>query len=147
MKTCSICAKSKEICEFNKKGKNRQSCCKDCQKGYYKKWYSKNKELVKKRCSKNRNKHKKEIIKYLGEILTKAKCELCNNSDFYCLEFDHFKDKKNNISTLLSNKYTLNTIKKEIAKCRILCSNCHRKFTHITTNSWRHQYMVGFKGI
>lgn len=146
MKTCTSCNVSKPLSEFNKKGKYLQRYCRDCQKEYHKKWYSNNKKSVRKRCYRNAKRYKQEVIAYVAELLSNSECELCGNKDFYCLEFDHLRDKKKDVGSLMHTT-TLRIVKEEIAKCRILCANCHKKETHIAANTWRHQYMVSPKGI
>lgn len=56
-------------------------------------------------------------------------CGECGESHPACIDFHHRnpEDKKFSISDNGKGK-SLETLKKEIAKCRILCTNCHRKF-------------------
>lgn len=58
------------------------------------------------------------------------KCSICNESDPRCLDFHH-RDKTTKLFNV-GHYYTRSkaNILKEIAKCDILCSNCHRKLTH-----------------
>jgi len=51
----------------------------------------------------------------------------CGESDPACLEFHHLGDKDQQISYMVRNAVSVQRIKIEIAKCEILCSNCHRK--------------------
>jgi hypothetical protein len=47
------------------------------------------------------------------------------------LDFDHVKgEKKKAIADMVSNYYSIKTIKEEMRKCEIRCANCHRKKTH-----------------
>jgi hypothetical protein len=51
----------------------------------------------------------------------------------YVLDFDHLGDKLFNLSS--QTHYTsLERIQKEIAKCDLVCSNCHRIRTHNRRN-------------
>jgi hypothetical protein len=54
-------------------------------------------------------------------------CCLCPENDSSCLDFHHVTDKYRPIAHMITGNYSLDTLKKEIAKCVILCSNCHRK--------------------
>lgn len=60
-------------------------------------------------------------------------CEECNERDPRKLEYDHKDpdDKSVNVSRLILNGHSWRSpvLRAEIAKCRILCANCHRKHT------------------
>ena len=56
-------------------------------------------------------------------------CARCGNDDHRVLQFHHLKDKRFLISN--SKSRSIKTIKKEMAKCEILCANCHAKEHHI----------------
>jgi hypothetical protein len=64
------------------------------------------------------------------------KCEICGYNKFTkILEFHHkVKNKKSaNVSNLMKTLKNLETIKKEIQKCFLLCPNCHREL-HLKEN-------------
>jgi 5-methylcytosine-specific restriction endonuclease McrA len=69
-------------------------------------------------------------IKLKQQIKEEAggKCSRCGyNKCLAALEFHHINDdKKQNVSWLVMNR-GIDTIKKEIAKCILLCANCHRE--------------------
>jgi hypothetical protein len=75
-----------------------------------------------------RNKLKK-ISLWLMEYKSHLKCELCPESHPATLDFHHKnpKEKDVNIARLVSDRKSIDYIKSEIDKCRVLCSNCHRK--------------------
>lgn len=55
-------------------------------------------------------------------------CVDCGETDPLVLEFDHLRDKCFNIGTGLRT-YTWHAIVDEIAKCEVVCANCHRRRT------------------
>ena len=55
-------------------------------------------------------------------------CVDCGESDIVVLEFDHLRDKTANVSYLISTG-EIPRIKEEIAKCEVVCANCHRRRT------------------
>jgi hypothetical protein len=73
---------------------------------------------------------KKEIQKMLSDIKEKSGCVDCLETyPYYILDFDHvYGVKVANISQMLNN-FSLEDIMKEVAKCEIVCSNCHRERT------------------
>lgn len=50
----------------------------------------------------------------------------------YVMDFDHLPDfrKAANVSRLRQTNYSLRTLMFEIAKCELVCANCHRIRTH-----------------
>jgi len=68
----------------------------------------------------------KEWLKNYKETLH---CEECNESDPICLVFHHpIRDLKvDSIYKLLEKKASIEELENEIAKCTILCWNCHIK--------------------
>jgi hypothetical protein len=72
-------------------------------------------------------KMKREII----ESFKTDPCKDCGQSfPIYCMDFDHVvREKKDNISNMHKNR-TIKAILEEIAKCELVCANCHRIRTH-----------------
>lgn len=63
------------------------------------------------------------------EFLPTQKCSKCNENHPGCLDFHH-KDsstKESGIARMLHDTKSKSTLLKEIAKCEVLCANCHRK--------------------
>ena len=76
-------------------------------------------------------KTKRQYKKKLAEIKQASGCVDCGESNHIVLDFDHLKDKKYNISRMIHDGFSWAAIKKEIAKCEVVCANCHRIRTHI----------------
>ena len=57
-------------------------------------------------------------------------CQLCGEADPRTLDFHHREKKENRNRTIayMTNR-SLNQLQAEIAKCDVLCANCHRKIT------------------
>lgn len=49
----------------------------------------------------------------------------CGISDWRVLEFAHRDRKSKRLNIADATKYSLKTAKEEIAKCDIVCANCH----------------------
>jgi len=86
--------------------------------------YLKHKELVRDR---NRER-RKEYKEWFAEIRSKLKCQECGENHIAVLDFHHTDDnKEGGVGRLVRSLYPKEKILKEIAKCIVLCSNCHRK--------------------
>lgn len=64
------------------------------------------------------------------------KCTLCGEDHPATINFHHKngKEKDNGVSYFVYNGYSTKRIMKEIKKCQILCSNCHRKLHFKNSN-------------
>jgi L-lysine 2,3-aminomutase len=63
------------------------------------------------------------------EVLAATGCVDCGNRDVRVLEFDHLRDKRANVSELLARGHSVRALRDEIAKCEVVCRNCHRRRT------------------
>jgi hypothetical protein len=63
-------------------------------------------------------------------------CVDCGQADPVVLEFDHVDGKTAGISVLVSQTATCRAIDAEIARCEVVCVNCHRRRT-ATRAGWR----------
>jgi len=73
---------------------------------------------------------KKVMMKaWLDEIKASLKCLHCPEDDSVCLDFHHRDPKKKEIqlSAVVKEGWGKDRILKEIDKCDVLCSNCHKK--------------------
>lgn len=136
LKNCKYCNK-----EFKGTKKNRLYCSDSCQskntKIRKKKEYlenyrdnipeEKSKEVLLKEKSIRRKDLKNNIKKYIINFKFKNGCTQCGEKKWFCLDFHHKEDKIKNVSKMLSQAYSIDTVKKEISKCELLCANCHKK--------------------
>lgn len=84
-------------------------------------WKAKKREATKK--------HRREKllrVKLHLQGLLGGSCQKCGNSDSRVLDFDHVDPAAKQM--LISQSYSkpLAELEAEIAKCRLLCANCHR---------------------
>lgn len=131
MKKCSKCGIEKPLEEFFlKTGNRRHSYCKECKKEYDRKWYINNEN---RRTNLNISQNKRRIRNqdFVRDYKKSRSCEICGyNKTHHALEFHHISgDKKYSISTIRT--LSLETIKAEIAKCILICANCHRELHHL----------------
>jgi hypothetical protein len=69
------------------------------------------------------------VSDWLTEYKMGLSCEICGDERHYVLVFHHEceSDKVSDVASLASEGYSIETVKREIAKCRVLCANCHRE--------------------
>lgn len=73
---------------------------------------------------------KTELSKLIREIKENQPCLDCGQFfPYYIMDFDHLHDKEHEISKMIHNGRSLKSIMKEIEKCELVCSNCHRTRT------------------
>lgn len=76
---------------------------------------------------------------FVSTFLIGQKCLTCPESRLVCLQFDHRdpKTKEFEIAKALKGSISLERIKAEIAKCDIVCANCHLVRTAAQFGNWR----------
>lgn len=71
----------------------------------------------------------RKIRDFIRNLKRTLRCVLCGESDFRCLDFHHKNPKQKDLAISSVGKFgwSLERIRKELSKCVVLCSNCHRK--------------------
>lgn len=71
-----------------------------------------------------------ELQDNLWEYLSDKCCLDCGEDDPIVLDFDHVRGTKvANVGDMVWRPYNWNKVVEEIAKCEIVCANCHRRRT------------------
>ena len=145
MKICTVCSVEKDESLYYVKNKISgalHSQCKSCyavkRKYFYELHYAKYGDAYRQRARIRQANIKRILQDKLYEYLQGKSCEACAFSDIRVLDFDHIdpKTKRFSIARGVNERYMWSEIEKEIKKCRILCSNCHRIRTAEQFN-WR----------
>ena len=126
MKICSSCNDNKEEVEFYKKGKNRlHSWCRKCFSNNRKGKHN-TKDILKLRAVR-----RKALQEFLIKYLLENPCIKCGHSNVVSLQFDHRNriSKKYDISKIIANTLSKQTLTEEMNKCDVLCANCHAEKT------------------
>lgn len=128
MKNCTLCEEDRAETDFNfkvKKTGKRQNLCKFCTRSYYRQWDKDHPNRTAQRVTKRR----KALSKWYQAFKTTLTCSHCPENHPACLEFHHLnpKSKDVHLSLAVNRGWSKERIMKEIAKCIVLCSNCHRK--------------------
>ena len=69
-----------------------------------------------------------ELKRWLETYKKNQHCGRCGYKDYRALEFHHLEgtDKEFNVGEMCHQGLAVATITAEIAKCEVLCANCHR---------------------
>lgn len=126
--TCSRCHEEKPDERFSWRFKDRgirNVACKDCHRLYLQGHYQRNKRMYLD-CAKRTTDKRREQIR----SAKRRPCADCGvEYPSYVMDFDHLGDKEFNVSAsiLFAGQQR---IANEIAKCEVVCSNCHRERTY-----------------
>jgi hypothetical protein len=148
-KVCTKCKEEKAFSEFfrtKKHSSGRKSWCKLCCRLHYeanrgssqaagRKWYSANKEKQKEACRKRYKYNKENGLNIIGWLLSRYEGTPCMDCatvfPWRVMEFDHRPEEQkafgvSSRNALLVSPETIAEVEKEIAKCDLVCANCHR---------------------
>ena len=128
-KTCSKCRVPKPVTEFNFRRRAagvRHSYCKDCGRELTHSHYERNKQSYLARNSRAYSKFRR--------IIREAKSRPCADCGiqypYYVMDFDHRDGASKEFALNSVSRKTERAILREIEKCDVVCSNCHRERTH-----------------
>ncbi len=128
-KICSKCKRELPLEDFrwrNKAKGIKHSQCKECESKRERERYKN--DADRRAGIINRDaKYKSRNNEYLCQIKAQG-CAKCGDKRIYVLDFHHLdkSQKEDNINNLRT--CSLETLQKEVEKCVVLCSNCHREF-------------------
>jgi hypothetical protein len=97
---------------------------------YNRKHYEANKPLYKKRARDRKVTIVRERMGFLVDVFRRNPCVDCGEADPLVLEFDHLEKKLFNIAEALPER-SWSSILAEMAKCEVVCANCHRRRTAV----------------
>lgn len=94
------------------------------------------------RVHKNDYKKRIKLNTWISELKIKQGCVICGYNLYpESLDFDHLPgfEKHKGIGALIRDNASIEKIEAEIAKCQVLCANCHRHITRTRrlTKSWQ----------
>lgn len=123
-KICNKCKKEKSIEDFainNTRKDGRNSTCKECFRIYRNNHYQENKQYYKDKAKK----YKQNTREAFNIFKAGLKCSNCGESRWWLLDFHHLDptEKEREVVNLVQSPRKL---EKELQKCIVLCSNCHR---------------------
>lgn len=138
MKVCTKCNQTKEESDFFVKDSATgrlhvqcKSCYKEHRKIYQQEHYARYHQEYLERAKLQRNNLRAAFRAHMLEYLYGKVCEECGEADIRTFEFAHIDatTKAFGISRAVRLGRSWQEVLSEIAKCRILCANCHKKET------------------
>lgn len=95
-------------------------------------WYQANKQTHHKRVRDHARRRRIELREWLNSLKEGKSCVRCGFSHPAALDYHHIKGKKLfHLAVAATVGYAREKILKEIAKCELICANCHR-VEHLT---------------
>ena len=125
MKVCSRCKIEKDDGSFHKRGAGFQDRCKECKRLSIREHYQANKQYYLDKAKKS-----KEQGREITQSVRKQPCTDCKKEyPYYVMDFDHINpvNKVDNVGSMINSG--LPALRREIAKCEVVCANCHRERT------------------
>jgi hypothetical protein len=131
LRRCGRCNREKPLNEFAWRRKHkgqRDNYCQPCRAAYHREHYLKNRQKYIDSAAARRRRILDERVTFLVEHFRENPCADCGEDDVLVLEFDHIEDKEFPISKGLREK-NWEALLAEMAKCEVVCANCHRRRT------------------
>lgn len=132
MRRCTTCGIEQPLEEFARKDPRkgtRSTRCKACQREYTRRWYVSNAERVKQAARARR----RTTVPPGRAIVLQAKDAPCADCGQLlapeAMDFDHVRGMKVREISRMEKCADLDALHEEIAKCDVVCANCHRTRT------------------
>jgi len=132
-KRCGKCREDLPESAFNRAGDGRQHWCRECFRTYFRNRGALH--LAQARAS--REARKSVLQSHVLSHLASHPCVDCGEADLRVLEFDHVGEKDSDVAALVSAGVRLGRLIREMSRCEIVCSNCHRRRTATRGRWWR----------
>jgi hypothetical protein len=131
MRRCGRCQAIKPVDDFmwrRKERGQRDNYCRPCRADYHHEHYVANRARYIENTARRKRALAEERNAYLVEFFVTHPCTDCGETDPLVLEFDHQGDKCFNVSAGVRDR-NWQAVLDEIAKCEVVCANCHRRRT------------------
>jgi hypothetical protein len=108
------------------------------QKAECRRHYHENPQYYKDRARARDSKTQVELRALLFSLKDQKLCTDCGIAyPHYVMQFDHLRDKLFDVSTAVTRKLSVAKLLAEVAKCELVCANCHATRTYLRRNSGR----------
>jgi transposase-like protein len=125
LRRCSRCVHFLPLELFNRLGDGHQWYCRSCFAAYFRARGQLHRDQSRTAKRARQRKLRAHVLAFLRD----HPCVDCGERDPVVLEFDHVGEKVAEVSALISATATVAIIDAEIARCEVVCANCHRRRT------------------
>jgi hypothetical protein len=128
---CSRCHEAKPASEFAWRRRaigELDAYCRACRAAYKREHYLANRQRYLATAARRKEALEAERTAFLFDYFGKHPCADCRETDPIILEFDHRGDKEFDIARGIRGR-NWRAVLDEIAKCDVVCPNCHRRRT------------------
>lgn len=132
-RTCSRCGQRKPTTDFplrRRDGARRQSHCRACKAAYQADWYAENRARHILAVEATRRARLERNRRLVREAKDRPCADCGQRYPPYVLDFDHVRGQKSWAIASQVRDATLERLREEIAKCDVVCANCHRERTY-----------------
>lgn len=128
---CKACCQARRV-EYDKQNAPEIKASRAC-------WVQVNRQHVNARNLCRMSRRRAELTTYINELKT-APCTKCRRCfPPCCMDYDHVRGQKRApVAILVARCVSVETLLAEIAKCELLCANCHRVKTAQDRPTWSH---------
>lgn len=125
---CSTCQEEKPTEAFTASWlKKASKVCRDCKAEYNARWYDRNKTKHVADVMRNTDRYRREAREFIARHKSVPCAECGRTFPPECMDFDHVRGEKvADVSLLVAWNFSLRRLLAEIAKCEVVCANCHR---------------------
>lgn len=132
-KCCSTCKRRRLVKFFTRNSSKRDGLnysCVDCQRAYTREHYRNNKKYYVDKAGAYQ-----DDVRRMVQKAKAVPCKDCGVSyPYYVMDFDHVCGKKvAQVANMVARSASRKSILAEMAKCEVVCANCHRERTHGTS--------------
>jgi hypothetical protein len=125
--------KTYRLTRFNRHPTGYQWWCRDCYRAYFRDRAEPHRREVRAA----RLNRRRDARIFLADYLRTQCCSDCGEADPRVLEFHHLREKRGNLADLVRRGSSVRALQREVARCTVLCGNCHRMRTAASRGSWR----------
>ena len=114
------------------------SQCRACHHEVQRRYYDRNAETERLRTRRRVKRVRLRTRELVLQYLEAHPCVDCGEDDPVVLQFHHVRGtKRDNVGSLVCDSYEWHVVEEEIAKCAVLCANCHSRRTAVSRGHYR----------